>query len=156
MGVRTAGRSGDVTRTRPPHLRPRYVLLLALGGAVGTAVRAALESAFPAPSGTWPWTTFGINLLGALVLGALLEALALTGPDTGWRRVLRLGGGTGVIGGFTTYSTFGVESDLLLAGDHLGVGVGYGVGSIVLGALAALAGMALAGRVARTVSGRRA
>ncbi len=114
------------------------------GGTVGTGVRAAIEAAFGAPAGTWPWATFAINVSGAFLLGALLEGLARLGPDTGRRRLLRLGLGTGVLGGYTTYSTFAVETlGLLQVGAWLG-GIGYALGSVVLGFVAALAGVRLA------------
>ncbi len=122
-----------------------------VGGAFGTAVRAALESAFPAQPGGWPWTTFAINVSGSLLLGLLLETLSRRGPDAGLRRYLRLGVGTGVMGGYTTYSTFAVETVRLLGlgGAATFIGIGYALGSVVLGLLAAFAGMWLAARWSR-------
>ena len=119
-----------------------------VGGAFGTAVRAALESAFPAQPGAWPWTTFAINVSGSFLLGLLLETLSRRGPDAGLRRYLRLGVGTGVMGGYTTYSTFAVETVRLLGlgGAATFLGIGYALGSVVLGLLAAFAGMWLAAR----------
>ena len=121
------------------------------GGAVGTAVRAALESAFPAEPGGWPWATFSINLTGSFLLGLLLETLSRRGPDAGLRRYLRLGLGTGVMGGYTTYSTFAVETVRLLGlgGGAMFVGLGYALGSVTLGLAAAFAGMWVAARWSR-------
>lgn len=147
---------------RPLQRDPRWLALVLVGGAVGTGIRDALERANPAPAGGWPWTTFVINVTGSFVLAVLLESLALGGPDAGWRRVLRLGVGTGVLGGFTTYSTFAVETAHLLGADPGGahgavlVGVGYAVGSVVLGVAAAWAGLALARRVLAGRAGGRA
>lgn len=127
--------------------------LVALGGALGTTARALLEHTWPAPAGSWPWTTFVINVAGSFVLGVLLEALRRVGPDDGWRRAVRLGCGTGVLGGFTTYSTFAVEVERLASGGDLGLGAAYAVGSVVLGIAAAVGGIAaasaLAGRTGR-------
>jgi len=121
-------------------VRPAWLGVILVGGMLGTGVRSALESLQPAPPGGWPWTTFWINVSGALALGILLELLAETGPDHGWRRGLRLGVGTGVLGGYTTYSTFSVETlNLLGAGAWL-TGLGYAVASVVLGLAAAFAG----------------
>ncbi|MFT4294952.1 MAG: CrcB family protein [Micropruina sp.] len=122
-----------------------------VGGAVGTAVRAALESAFPAQPGGWPWATFAINLTGSFLLGLLLETLSRRGPDAGLRRYLRLGLGTGVMGGYTTYSSFAVESVRLLGlgGGAIVVGIGYALGSVALGLAAAFAGMWVATRWSR-------
>lgn len=127
--------------------RVRMVLLVMLGGTAGTALRACLESAFGAPAGTWPWVTFWINVTGSLLLGFLQEALLRSGADSGWRRNVRLGIGTGLIGGYTTYSTFIVEVDGLLGAGATLVGVAYAVTSVALGIACALAGVLLARRM---------
>lgn len=125
--------------------------LVFIGGAVGTAIRAALEAAMPAQPGGWPWTTFAINVSGSFLLGLLLETLSLRGPDAGLRRYLRLGVGTGVMGGYTTYSTFAVETVRLfgVGGGAVFIGIGYALGSVILGLAGAFAGMWLATRWSR-------
>ena len=90
-----------MTDERPPHLRWGFIALVALGGAIGTTVRALLAAAFPAHDGI-SWTILAINVVGAFCLGFLLNALARRGPDVGRRRAVRLFVGTGVLGGFTT------------------------------------------------------
>ena len=143
-------------RLRLP-VRPAWLGLILVGGTAGTAVRGWLEGSFAAAAGQWPWTTFWINLSGALLLGLLLEVLAGSGPDRGWRRGLRLGLGTGFLGGYTTYSTFAVETFQLLDGGAVLIGLGYSVGSVLLGFLAATAGARLArlpGRARRTGAAR--
>ncbi len=74
--------------TRPIHLRWRYLGLVAAGGAIGTAVREIVVEVFPAVDGV-SWSIFWINIVGALLLGLLLEALSHRGPDYGHRRTLR-------------------------------------------------------------------
>ncbi len=123
-----------------------HLLLIGLGGMIGTAARASLELAFPAPDGGWPWTTFWINLAGSALLGALLEWLAL-GDDQGWRRSMRLGVGTGLIGGFTTYSTFSLETASLFQAGHGGLALGYALSSVILGVAAAAGGILLMRRI---------
>jgi CrcB protein len=128
------------TATVHSHRDPLLLGAVFVGGACGTAIRALLGDAFPHADGSWPWTTFCINVIGALLLGFLLEALVRSGEDRGGRRLARLGVGTGVLGGFTTYSTFMVETTglpWLLAG-------GYVVATVVLGAVAAWVGIRLA------------
>lgn len=129
--------------SRPAHLRWRLIGLVALGGAAGTGVREGLALLIPA-AGAFPTAIFLVNLSGAFLLGLLLEWLLRSGPDEGRRRELRLLAGTGLLGGYTTYSSLSVATAQLLTGGHLLVGVGYAFGTVVLGALAAYAGIALA------------
>lgn len=114
---------------------------------MGTTGRYLLEEAFPPGPGHWPWTTFAINVTGAFLLGALLFGLARRGEDSGTRRQLRLTLGTGVLGAFTTYSTFALEVHDLLGVGHHWTGLGYAAGSVVTGVLAAAAGALLARRL---------
>ena len=129
--------------------------LVATGGALGTLARWLLESAFAAESGGWPWTTFWINLGGSLLLGVLLEWLVRAGPDRGSRRAVRLGVGTGLLGGFTTYSTFVLETVTLAQDGRAVLGVTYALVSIVLGVVAAGAGTGLAAAAWQRVARRR-
>lgn len=136
---------------RAPHRHPGLLALIFVGGTLGTGARAALENASPAEPGGIPWATLLINVAGSLLLGALLETLTRTGPDTGWRRGARLTVGTGVLGGFTTYSTFAVETVQRLPSDAYAVGLVYSVASVVLGVAAAALGYVCA----RRLTGRR-
>ncbi|GGB20198.1 putative fluoride ion transporter CrcB [Flexivirga endophytica] len=119
------------------HRDPALLGVVFVGGAIGTAIRSLLEDAFAGPATSWPWTTFAINVSGAFVLGFLLEALVRSGEDAGGRRLARLGIGTGVLGGFTTYSTFMVETTKL----SWAQGISYVGSSVLLGAIAAWAGI---------------
>lgn len=130
-------------------VRPAWLGLILVGGSLGTALRAALEAAYAPPPGQWPWVTFWINVSGSFVLGALLQTLAETGEDRGWRRAARLGIGTGVLGGFTTYSTFSVETVQLARAGAWPAGAGYTLGSVVVGVLAAAVAMDGVRRVLR-------
>lgn len=142
----------DVAGSSPPSTARSAVpstvssaALVAVGGTLGVTVRALLEGAFPAAPGGWPWTTTAINVTGSLLLGLLLTALARRGPDAGRRRAVRLGVGTGVIGGYTTYSTFVLEVERLVTGGAVVTGVAYALVSVVLGVAAAVLGVVLAG-----------
>ena len=127
------------------------LLLVVVGGASGTAARSGIESAYPAVPGGWPWATFWINVSGALALGALLETLAVLGPDDGWRRRARLGLGTGVLGGFTTYSSFVVETATLGRDGWYILALGYDFVSLLFGFGAAYAGAVVVSKVHRRV-----
>ncbi|WP_337007351.1 MULTISPECIES: fluoride efflux transporter FluC [unclassified Microbacterium] len=128
---------------RPVHLRLSALAVVFAGGTVGVAAREALTLVFPAGGGI-PWAIFAINLSGAFLLGVLLDALARRGPDHGRRRTLRLLLGTGFIGGYTTYSALATDTALLIDGGSAGAGIGYGLGTVMLGGVATWAGIALA------------
>jgi len=132
--------------TRPPHLDLRLVGLVAAGGAVGTTARWALTESLGTSAGGWPTATFVANLLGSFLLGALLEGLLRRGPESRRGRLVRLAVGTGVLGGFTTFSSLALEMERLLADGHVGTGLAYGATTVVLGFVACLAGVALAAR----------
>lgn len=135
-----------VTQQRPPHRRPRLVLAVLAGGLVGTPARYAVARTLPAPAHGWPTATFTVNLAGAFLLGVLLEALARRGDDSGRRRLLRLGLGTGFLGSFTTYSALAVDTDLLVRAHRPGLAAAYALSSVVLGVLLAAAGVAVGSR----------
>ncbi|MBF4587904.1 MULTISPECIES: CrcB family protein [unclassified Curtobacterium] len=142
-----------MTDARPPHLRWRFLALVALGGAIGTAIRALLAEAFPGHDGI-SWLILAINVVGAFCLGLLLEALAMRGPDVEGRRTLRLFVGTGVLGGFTTYSTLADDTAQLLDVGRWGAGSGYALLSVVLGLVAVALGVLIAGRLRPRPTGR--
>ncbi|MFI2563067.1 fluoride efflux transporter FluC [Paenarthrobacter sp. NPDC018779] len=124
------------------HLHWGFIGLVAAGGVFGALARYGLGLLIPAP-GAWPLPTLLINLTGALALGALLEGLSRRGPDAGHRRVLRLALGTGFLGAYTTYSTLALDTVHLLMGG-CSSGAAWYVGlSLVGGAMATTAGIAL-------------
>lgn len=126
---------------RPTHLSAGNIALVAGGGAVGTALRYVVTVLVP-PAAGLPVAIFTVNVVGAFVLGVLLELLAEWGPDVGWSRRLRLGIGTGVLGGFTTYSSLAADS-VTVGLAHPGLAIGYGVGTVVIGGAAAWLGIAV-------------
>lgn len=126
---------------RPAHLSAGNIALVAGGGALGTALRYLTTVLLP-PAAGLPVAIFTVNVLGAFVLGALLELLAEWGPDVGWSRRLRLGVGTGVLGGFTTYSSLAADS-VTVGLAHPGLAIAYGAGSVVIGGAAAWLGIAV-------------
>ncbi|MDQ1531856.1 MAG: fluoride exporter [Microbacteriaceae bacterium] len=123
------------------HLDPRLLGLVFLGGTVGTALRAAVGLVVPPIAGV-PWATVAINALGAFALGLLLAAL-VRHPDHGRGPTLRLLLGTGLLGGFTTYSALAVDTAGLLGQGRVLEGVAYGLGTLVAGLLGAWSGLLL-------------
>lgn len=112
----------------------RRVLLVALGGTVGTAARLGLGLLIP-ENGGFPTAVLIANLLGALLIGVLAARLPAS-------HELRLLIGTGVLGGFTTYSAF-MTGTLALWAEAPVVAVAYALGSLVLGLGAAALGLRL-------------
>lgn len=155
-GDTDAGTLGEARTHRPVHLHPGFVMVVITGGVFGAVARYGLSSALPSPGG-WPLPTLIINLAGALVLGALLEALVRRGPDAGGRRIIRLLAGTGFIGAFTTYSTFALETNTLLRAERPTDAVVYVAATLLGGAVATVAGIrAAAGHHSRKSASRGA
>jgi CrcB protein len=121
-------------------------LLVFAGGAVGTAARAALTLALPATR-DMPYATWAINVAGSLLLGLLLGALANGGP--GSNRTLRLALGTGLCGGFTTYSALALDGAHLVGDGLWGAGTLYALGTVLAGAIAAWVGIAAGAAASR-------
>lgn len=128
----------------PPHRQATLALLVGAGGAVGSLGRYALARAMPVADG-WPVGTLVANLLGAFALGALLEVLGRRGPETPGVLRVRLALGTGVLGGFTTFSSLALETERLLAAGDVVLAAAYAGTSLVAGVACAAAGV-LAGR----------
>ncbi|GAA1710500.1 CrcB family protein [Dietzia cercidiphylli] len=122
---------------------PVAVGLVALGGAVGSALRATVAVMLP---GTPLGATLAVNVLGAFLLGLVLEWLAASGERLGERRRagVRLLLGTGVCGGFTTYSAVTEHAAELLWDGDATVAAAYVLVTLLLGALATLAGVGTA------------
>jgi len=127
-------------RSSPLHLRPLPVLLVFVGGALGTVSRYLLGLAIPTLAG-FPLATFLVNVVGAFALGVLLEGLLRGGNDVGWRQRVRLLFGPGFLGGFTTYSSLCVETVLLTENGDYVLGGAYAVASLLVGVAAAAAGV---------------
>lgn len=112
------------------------LLSVALGGAVGATLRHAVTLGGEEPTG-FPWATFGVNVVGAFLLGLL--------PAAKWVRrhpLLPPLLGTGVLGGFTTLSAWSEQTRALVDAGQVGIAGSYAVGTVA----ACLAAVALADR----------
>jgi len=108
---------------------------------LGAAARFKLAEALPTPPGHFPWATFWTNLSGSFLLGFLLIVLLERFPST---RYVRPFIATGILGAFTTMSTYTVETALLLKDDHAATAILYGIGSVAAGVVLAYAGITIA------------
>jgi CrcB protein len=113
---------------------------VAAGGALGAPARYGIALAVAVTPGTFPWGTFWINVSGSFALGLLLAVLLARFPADRYLRPLLA---AGFLGAFTTYSTFAVETNLLLRNDHIGVALAYAGASLAAGLAAAAAGLRL-------------
>ncbi|MCT2174970.1 fluoride efflux transporter FluC [Dietzia cinnamea] len=127
---------------------PAAAAWVALGGAIGTSARVAVTEAF-APALA---TTLAVNVLGAFLLGALLTALEGGGGGAGGdgsgargrrRQRARLLLGTGVCGGFTTYSLIALQAATLTRSGDGPAALAYCAVTLVLGAVATALGVGL-------------
>jgi fluoride exporter len=109
-----------------PAPAPRLLAAVAVGGALGALARWGLGEVVPDGSG-FPWTTFGINVSGSFLL-ALLPAFAVVRRH----RPLALGLGPGMLGGFTTLSTYAEQSRALLADGRAGLAASYVLGTLAV------------------------
>jgi CrcB protein len=126
--------------------RPGMLAAIGAGGMLGASARYGIARALPPTGGTFPWATFWTNISGSFLLGALLILMLERFPPTRYARPFVA---TGVIGAFTTMSTYQVETALLIRSHHVVLAIVYSTASVVCGLVVADLGM-LAGRLKRT------
>lgn len=136
------------------------LLLIALGGMVGASVRYGIARWMPVEQGRFPWATFWTNVSGSFMLGVVVVLAGVGAGRTasaGGRRsrYLRLFLATGLLGAFTTMSTYAVETALLLKDGQVAMAAAYGLGSLLGGLTLAYAGLFVARRITRRRARRR-
>jgi CrcB protein len=119
------------------------MIFVFVGGGLGSLARYGVGVAYGPVK--WPYNTFTVNVVGGLVMGVLAGWLALRGgaDQERWRVLL----GVGVLGGFTTFSSFSLETALMIERKAYGVAAGYTLLSVVLAISALFVGLYLARRV---------
>ncbi|MQY37486.1 putative fluoride ion transporter CrcB [Streptomyces sp. RB17] len=143
LRVRPAPRGRSEWRAQIP-----VVAVVALGGALGACCRYGLSLAWPTPPGCFPWATFLTNVIGCAVIGVFMVLITDVWAA---HRLVRPFFGTGVLGGFTTFSTHAVDVRKLLDAGRPGLGLAYLAATLC----AALAAVWLASVAARRVLLRR-
>jgi len=117
------------------------LLFIALGGAAGALARYGLAGwVHTHASATFPWGTLVVNLTGAFVLGFAYRYLVASGASAEFRGFVTIG----LLGAFTTFSTFSYEAAMLLQDGKWTFAGAYIIGSVALGVCGALAGLWLA------------
>lgn len=122
--------------------------VVALGGGVGAAARYAASLWWPTPAGGFPWTTFWVNVSGCAVIGAFMVVVTELRAA---HRLVRPFFGTGVLGGFTTFSAYAVDIRRLIDAGHARTGLAY----LAATPLAALTAVWLASWATRRALRRR-
>jgi len=133
-------------RPGPPVGRPRWdvIAVVALGGALGSAGRYGLLLLWPHTPDGFPWATLGTNLSGCALIGLLMR---LVSTQLVGHRLVQPFFVTGLLGGFTTFSTYAVETRGLFAADRPGLALGYLVGTLAGALVAVRVGIWAADRV---------
>ncbi|WP_411103766.1 FluC/FEX family fluoride channel [Streptomyces sp. cmx-4-9] len=142
----------DVDLRLPAHRaepQGRVLAAVAAGGAVGASARYAVSLLWPAGPGGFPWATFGINVAGCALIGVLMVLVGEGGRTA--HPLVRPFAGTGVLGGFTTFSTYALDFSRLLEEGRAAWAAAYAV-LTVAAALGAVGAAASATR--RAVRGR--
>src|SRR6266545_2530011 len=114
--------------------------VIAAGGALGAPARYGLAQLILVPAGGFPWATFWTNVSGSLVLGLVLVLVIERFPPTRYARPFFA---VGFLGAYTTFSTFAVETDVLLKDGHATTAVACALGSLVAGLGAVWCGIVL-------------
>jgi fluoride exporter len=118
------------------------LLVIAVGGVLGSLGRYLVNLLMGGwdPSG-WPWATMIVNGLGCLAIGVVATSTTVSGGPT-WVRPFVI---TGILGGFTTFSAFALETGVLLDSGRAVAAAGYVAATMVIGLFAVRLGSALVG-----------
>jgi CrcB protein len=117
------------------------LIAVAIGGAVGSLLRYFVASAIQRPSMHFPWGIFVVNITGGFIMGVIVELSALKMQLSPEIRAFMT---VGILGGYTTFSTFSLDSALLIERGAYVAAAGYIIGSTVLSIAALFAGLFLA------------
>ncbi|GAB3808598.1 fluoride efflux transporter FluC [Micromonospora zhanjiangensis] len=130
-------------------LRPRpwpVLAAISAGGVLGALARYGLQSAFPHPATGFPWATFGTNVSGCLLIGVLMVLVTQVWPG---RALVRPFLGVGVLGGFTTFSTYVVDIQQAAVAGAARVALAYLALTLAGAMVAVWAGASLTSRLVR-------
>ncbi|MER6981015.1 fluoride efflux transporter CrcB, partial [Streptomyces carpinensis] len=122
------------------------VAVVALGGVLGAFARYAALLLWPTPPGGFPWATFWTNVVGCAVMGVFMVVITEVWAA---HRLVRPFFGTGVLGGFTTFSTYAVDIQRLTDAGHPRTGLAYLAGTLCAALAAVWIGATAARRVLR-------
>lgn len=114
----------------------QHFIWVSLGGAIGASIRYAFSITIATrTTGLFPWSTFGVNMIGCLLIGAVYSILSTQFKEHQYLSLFII---TGILGGFTTFSSFALETQQLISQKEYFTAITYVVCSNVLGIIAAI------------------
>jgi fluoride exporter len=117
----------------------RILAVISAGGVIGALARYGIGRAMPTSAGGFPWSTFLINVVGCFLIGVLMVIVIHAIPN---QTLVRPFVGVGILGGFTTFSTYAVETARLLDAGAAATGIAYLFGTLLTAMTALYAGTA--------------
>lgn len=146
-----SARTATLPEAHGPRPGPRGIPWLTLsvisaGGVIGALARQGLWAAFPRPAGGFDWTTLGINVAGCALIGVLMVAISEVWPA---HRLAAPFWGVGVLGGFTTFSTYIVDVQKSITSGAPRTGLAYLAATLVTALPAAYGGMTVTRLITR-------
>jgi CrcB protein len=133
-----------------PH-DPRKLAAIYAGGVLGALIRVGLAEVASVGPGQWPWATFAVNMVGALMLGYFFTLFQDHPQESLHHPFL----GVGVCGTLTTFSTMQLELFEMVDGGYLGLAAAYAAVTIAAGYLCVRLGIGLERRAGDSVAPRR-
>lgn len=128
------------------HHHPLLLGVIAAGGVIGAEARYGLSLSVTHAAGAWPWSTLLVNAVGAVLIGVLMAALSRSPRPP---QLVRPFFGTGMLGGFTTFSTYTVDVRSLAVHGQPALALGYAAATIASCLLGVVAGTLLTRRALR-------
>lgn len=117
----------------------KHLIVAACGGAIGSALRFSVGAVMLRIMGPgWPWGTYTVNLAGSLIMGLAMGWFAFKGAGSSSAQIFLA---TGILGGFTTFSAFSLETARMVETKAYGQAAIYAGSSVILGLLMVFAGL---------------
>lgn len=124
---------------KSPPFQLRRLMAIYAGGTIGALVRVGLAQVVPHGAGGWPWATFAVNMIGALLIGYFVASLRDHPEESVAHPLLT----TGICGTLTTFSTMQLELFEMVDGGHLDLAAAYVAATLAAGYAFVRIGIAL-------------
>ena len=118
-------------------------MAVALGGAIGSCLRYAVSLGYSGTQSMYPLHTLSVNIIGSFAIGLLYAYISSYSVPTAMKMFLFVG----LLGGFTTFSSFSLETVSMLRNGYIGAAALYSLGSLILGIAAAFGGIFIGDKI---------